>query len=275
MVHHEFSRQQKVLEFVGGETWDTALWTKDRDDGGNYTCKIRIKVCFKPVHYRTGPGQGYYQEHDNLYGVDAWDRMLWETWKKEYAEVITEYWSGKFWLETPDDYEELNSGRIKPNIRCDLNLEIISTQGGAHYTFAVERIPDYRHNRANAGGHGYTGWLMDVGRGSDPDSDEKIIILDEIAHLFALPHRDRQFSSLNACFRLRTPTMGQGTVLGGGRGTEVDPEYSARIAKFQLWHARPWQIAMQKHTGVVADKWKVSTRQLLPKILPPGKIGKR
>jgi hypothetical protein len=266
----EFDARRKVLEFVGGETWDTALWMKDRDDGGNLTVKVRIKVCLRPVEVKTGPGSGWYQEEDDRFGtVGAWERLQWEAWKREYCDVINDYWSGTFWLKTPDDYDEFNIGRMKPNVRCDLSVNMIPTPGGAHLSFNVIRVADYRMNRAWTGGPGFTGWRADLSMGSDPESEERILNLGELAHIMGMPHQQRQYCNHNRYFKLQSKLIGAGSLSVMAKGAELDgAPLTGRIHKFQRWQARLWQLAMEKHTGVKSEKWKVETSRIAPTFLP-------
>jgi hypothetical protein len=259
----KFDAKRKLMLFADGLDWDSTLFVHERDDGGNLNLKLRIRVFFRSVDVKTGPNTGYYQEEDDRFGIDGWDRILWEQWKREYCRVIENYWNHRFWLVTPKDYDELNYGSSKPNLTCNMVVEPVIAGGGAHYTFNVIRIADYRVNRALSGGHGYTGWLADVGRGADPDNDVKLVNMKTVAHIFALPHKGREYANHNRYFRLQAPVVGTGD-LTAQQGTTQDRTYHPGVLHGrELFHARPWQVAMERHTGKSAEAWRVMTSRII------------
>jgi len=257
-------REHVLRQFCDGDEFDSSLWTRDRTDNGNYICKIRLKVYFHSVEVKTGPGSGYYQEEDDRFGNQGWDRTLWEAWKREYKLVLEDYWTAKFWLITPEKYTKLNEMGQRPNIRCDLMVELVPTSGGTHHKFNIIRVADYRVNRRWTGGTGYTGWLSDVGRGSDTESESKLMILKNVGHLFSMPHMDRQAANHNKYFIWQSPVMGTGGLGYKGHGAGQDHSLTHAVRRREIVHALPWQIAMERHTGVPAEKWKVSLQPVGP-----------
>ncbi|MCZ2148610.1 MAG: hypothetical protein LC126_12645 [Bryobacterales bacterium] len=263
----EFDSQRVVRQFIDSEHYDSSLWAKDRNDGGNLCATLRIKVHMRAVEMKNGPCTGYYQEEDDRFGAGAWDRMLWEAWQREYKSVIEDFWAWKYWLITPDDYDKLDEAYIRPNIRCHLDIEMVPHPGGAHVIFNVIRVADYRVNRMFTGGPGFTGWLADVGRGSDPDSEARLMLIDDVAHLFSMPHEGREFTNLNRYFRMQTAIIGTGALTYKGHGAHMADNLIGPVHTRQVWHALPWQKAMEKHTGVLAEDWKVVTKRVPPKKL--------
>lgn len=261
----EHLTHRPVRQFVDAEDYDSSLWTKDRDDGGNLCINIRMKVYFRPVDMKTGPCMGYYQEEDDRFGNYGWDNLLWEAWKREYRSVIEDFWNWKFWLITPNEYKHFDEGPMRPNIRCSVALDMVPNPGGAHQVFNVMKVADYRVNRMFSGGPGFTGWLADVGRGSDPESEARLQIVDEVAHLFSMPHQNRTYANNNRYFRLQTQIMGSGGLTYKGTGADISHTLMGPVHLRQVWHAHPWQAAMEKHTGVKPEKWKVSTRRVAPR----------
>lgn len=269
-----FAENRKLAEFVSGQDWDSSLWTRDLDDGGNVTLKLRMRLHFRSVEMRTGPNAGYYQEEDDRFGNHAWDDMMFNQWQKEYCRVITDYWSTSFWLLTPEDYKELVMGDDQPNVSCTLEVEPVPTPGGAHYTFNIIRLADYRVNRMFAGGHGYTGWLADVGRGADVNNEVRIVNLKQAAHLLAMPHRGRENANNNQYFKFQAPIVGYGDSTAAQEAEQDRTFHPGQKLGRSVLHARPWQIAMERHSGRQASEWMVTMSRLLAEkrdgAQPPG-----
>ncbi|MBI4903394.1 MAG: hypothetical protein HY820_07160 [Acidobacteria bacterium] len=258
-----FAVNRKLAEFSSEQDWDSTLWARDIDEGGNVTLKIRIRVHFRTVEVRNGPQVGYYQEEDDRFGTIGWDKLIWEQWQAEYCRVISSYWAKTFWLLTPEKYKELERGNHKPNVSCAIEVEPAFSQGGAHYTFNIIRVADYRVNRAMAGGNGFTGWLADVERIADANNQVRIVNLKHAAHLFYLPHRTRDWANNNRYFRFQSPIVGTGDSTAF-QETQQDRTFNpgAKLGRSTL-HARPWQMAMERHSGLEADQWEVTTSQLI------------
>src|SRR5262249_23971518 len=130
-----------VRQFVDGDEFDSSMWTKERDDNGNLGCKLRIKLYFRLIEMKYGPTTGYYQENDDRMGTPHFDRILYDEWKREWKQVIEDFWTGSFWIITPKDYEKLNYGPNRPNIKCSLQIEMVPSPGGAHHKLNVLYTP--------------------------------------------------------------------------------------------------------------------------------------
>lgn len=256
---------RRPQEFYFSKDFDSKLVYGETHDGGNVVCEITLGAYYHPVKVRSGPPSGYFQEEDDRYGNDKWESIVWNEWKKEYALVIEEFWKDRFWLKTPDDYDRFNQGNTHPNVRCSVRVDMLPFPGGAHQTFNINRVADYRINRAHAGGHGYTGWRADVGY--EPTFEPKPLFIQHVDHLYALPHKYRSWSNYNRYFRPESPFMDDDLVnMKTRENTRDAPTFGMRNER-SAWHATPWQTALEKHTDIPAEKWKVSTQRLYPERL--------
>ncbi|MCS7026090.1 MAG: hypothetical protein NZV14_14900 [Bryobacteraceae bacterium] len=252
---------KSVVYNFWGPHWDSTLRKVTSQNDGNMGLKLRIKVHFRPIELRNGPQGGVYPEHDDRWNAWHWDYLAFRAWRNEVKLIIEQFWENKFWLVPPEDYDGLDVDGLRPNLACELKLELLETPGGAHHVFNVMVQGEHRANRVLAGGNGFTGWLADTDRGATPDSNTKIIQIKDLAHLFSMPLIGRDNTGIHRYYRLQMPLLSSVAVFNEEHAAHVPVEDRGVLHKVQIPHALPWMKAACEHTGVDAERWKVATKR--------------
>lgn len=250
-----------VIYAIWGQNWDSILRMSDIQADGNLSIKMRLKVHFRPIEMRNGPQGGFYAENDDRWNAWHWDRFAFNAWRNEVKLIIEQFWENKFWLIPPEDYDVLDVRGIRPNLGCELKIDLVETAGGAHHVFNVMVQGEHRANRIMAGGNGFTGWLADADRGSTPDSNTKIIQIKDVAHLLGMPLIGRDNVGIHRYYRLQMPLLSSVAVFNEEHASHVGVEDKGALHKVQIVHALPWMKAAEQHTGVIPERWKVATRR--------------
>lgn len=252
---------KNVIYHIWGQHWDSKLSKSSIEEDGNVLLKMRLKVHLRPIEMHNGPQAGYYQENDDRWNAWHWDRIAWNSWRTEWKYSIEQFWEEKFWLEPPEDYAALDVQGIRPNLSCSVGIDLLMSPGGAHQVFNVMAQGEHRANRVLTGGHGFTGWLGEVHRGSTPDTATKIVEIKDVGHLLAMPMVARDGYGANRYYRLEMPLMAHLPIFNEEHAAHVGVEEKGAMHKVQIIHALPWMKAAEAHTGVNADRWKVATRR--------------
>jgi hypothetical protein len=260
------SQQESLRSNARGEHFDARVLRGHRAGDSDWLLQVRMKIFLRPIDLRTGPAIGYYQEEDDRFGLDQYERMPWEAWKRDFKRTLEDYWENRFYLVPPESCKIFDSRTGPGFLSCRLHVELVPTVAGAHYVFNVVRYTEFKTNRAMTGGPGFTGWLGDVGRGSDKDSDTELLDLANVGHIFALPLQSREFAGLNRYFRLQSPVFATIRLneTGAAETQSVQAGHSHRSLNR---HARPWQLAIEGLTHIKADSWDIWTVEPDPRSL--------
>ncbi len=253
-------QQQNLKIAAYGEHFDARVIRGHRAEEGNWQLFLRLKIFLRPIDLRIGPAIGYYQEEDDRFGLDQFERLPWEAWKRDFKRTLEDYWKARYYLVPPEHCKIFDS-RTEPGfLSCGLRVDLVPTTAGAHYVFNVIRYTEFKMNRAMTGGPGFTGWLGDVGRGSEKDSDTGLLDLANMGHVFALALQNREFAGLNRYFRLQAPVF---AAIGLNETSAVETGFGQAGTSHRslIKHARPWQLAIEGLTHIKADSWDVWTME--------------
>jgi len=261
-------------KLVDGGKWDAELNEDVRDTRTNADLTIMISVYFMQINPAGGKKTGLYGDTDDTPAkpskrkIQTWNHGEFDQFKRRLLRQAQDYWSGKFWLQTPADYRGLDFPESRATHRCNLYCRLELTDApdanSAHYTIAVVRAADGENFRSNS--RLYSQHDIQA-ENLIPHSTTKFWThFHEVGHLLGLGHvnhRDLYQSdglNLPAAYGVGGTLAQQQDVMGMG---------SVR----HPWHADPWQQAAATFTDTKKSAWQVHTIHILPAPLGPTRPG--
>ena len=142
-----------------GHRWDSLLFPID-DNRFELTIQFRVRlVRIEPTsHFSDGGswmnGKGVLHsiEDHKTFNLHAWNDLEWETYKRDFRDVLERQWSGRFVL-VPNKawYGALKNGSLKSAlIQCSLSIQVVELAAlHPHFTFRCIH-PDNSHFRSYA-----------------------------------------------------------------------------------------------------------------------------
>ena len=112
-------------KLVNGGKWDAELNDDVRNSRTNADLTISIAVHFDKINPARGT-RGTYGDwddkptHPSKRRIQAWKVGEFEHFKRRMLSSAQRYWSGKFWLRTPSDYDGLDYDDVHASYRCNL-----------------------------------------------------------------------------------------------------------------------------------------------------------
>ena len=248
-------------QLIYGGKWNSDLNEDVRNTFTNADLTIYIKVNFQKID--PADAVGTYGDTDDTPSnpskkkIQKWRPGEFERFTSTLLRSAQNFWNGKFWLETPSSYDDLNYPDDKSthrcNLYCRLELEQVASVAESHYSIAVVRVPDSEDFRSNSVLYSQKDLRSTY---MIPNSTRKFWThYHEVGHLLGLGHvgsgtshnrhNDNSDSAYGVTSTELQDVMGKGSVR-------------------KSWHALPWQEAAEQFTGVAASKWKVHEHRFYP-----------
>ncbi|HVS38699.1 MAG TPA: hypothetical protein VMS17_24295 [Gemmataceae bacterium] len=269
---------------IPGAHFDSELRTTMVNATVNAELTIVLRVWLQKVDAKTA-GYTYPQFHDasdpnpaKMFDIRDWDEKGKHStgYRGEYADFTHRYqldgqsfWTGKYWLQTPNDYAELDwpakpaAATHRPNIWCRFRLELANSLADhPHKTIQLIRLDrksgtsttfrsdDSHYDNFDLQTATYNHILDDKGK---EHTYYQRTFVHEIGHALGLAHIGVLLGNPVAVAH----PNGQEAY---GYGT-LTPTQSANIMGYGMnltaIDAAPWVKAVAAHTGTAEAKWKV------------------
>jgi len=239
---------------AGQPNFDADLDPDVRNQTTNADLTIYLRVCLQ--RHDPPAGTTTYPDHDGTQvPIRAWTNAEWTAWTARYARETTRFWSGKFWLRTPDAFRRLDWPETSPSHRCNLycrfEMSTVTTTEGAHAVIPVVRVNGRHTFRSNALLYSH----LDLNAEQYSQSRSKFFThLHEVGHLLGLAH----------------PGVGTSTA-GCTTGEEMacyaaDPDSVLGLGSaLRDAHAQPWKRAASLLTGVAEADWTLRRTREYPR----------
>lgn len=251
-----------------GGKWNAELIESVRDTRTNADLTIHIKVFFSKIDPAGATGfRGDADDPSEDSTMIAPSQKKIQKWKPGEFELYTQklvssaqkFWNGKFWLQTPSSYNDLNYPDDRPTHRCNLycrfKLDRALTEHDSHYTIAVVRVQDDVAFRS----HSTLFSQKDIeSEKMIPGSTTKFWThFHEVGHLIGLAH-------VGTGAQARKNIQGNNSPTAYGVTIQEMRDAMGRGSIRHKWHATPWREAAEAFTGVKAELWKVHQHRKYP-----------
>ncbi|MBE9462737.1 hypothetical protein ACFP1I_09120 [Dyadobacter subterraneus] len=259
--------------FIKGRKWDSCLLPID-DNAHELILQFRIHLV------RIEPGSRFYTSETQAYGdgivhdlygtyrLNAWTNLEWETYKRDFVNVVRRHWSDRFILDPNKPWYRPRAGSaLTPaNIVCSLSIQLVDTAAQAHQTYRIihPRKTDFRsyvdeNNRSGIFTHldlesHWNDRDTKIGRVKHSVSFLQTTVNHEFGHTLGLGHVNgagNNDSNYGLTLEQRENQMGMGGFLTAS-------------------HAKPWINRLKSHLvnqnhydTTVHFKGRVATMQLI------------
>ncbi len=255
------------------------------DGATNHVLKIYLGLCLQRI---SAPPATFNDFNGNSFNIRNWTEGEWHEFRSQIFGQ-SDLWNDRFWLIPPDDLNTLdiqtqpNRVRFRPNIKCELFVQVWLSPANANKTIKVARLADgYSGDsslfRSDAVTYDSLDGVAHVFHIPDNTGAQMNInhytIPHEIGHALGQPHIGVLRRTAACTTAIAGPTAGDDTTVGGSNshrcyGFGEPPSIAENIMgyglRFDDVNAQPWRDRIAQHTKTKAENWKVSLTPVAPK----------
>ena len=257
------------------------------DGTRNHVLKIYLGLCLQRVS--TPPGT-FNDFNGNVFNIRDWTEGEWHQFRSQIFSQ-SDLWNDRFWLIPPANFNSLDiqtqPGRVRyrPNIKCELFVQVWLSPANANKTIRVARLADgltgdsslfrsdaVTYDSLDGVAHVFhipdnTGAVMNIHHYTIPH---------EIGHALGQPHIGVLRRTAACTTAIAGATPGDDTTVGGSNshrcyGYGEAPNIAENIMgyglRFDDVNAKPWRDRIAQHTRTDADNWRVSLVPVAPQRL--------
>ncbi len=256
------------------------------DGATNHVLKIYLGLCLQRI---SAPPAKFKDFGGNEFDIRNWTEGEWHEFRSQIFNQ-SDLWNNRFWLIPPDDFNALDiqtpgRTRYRPNIKCELFVQVWLSPANANKIIKVARLADkyagdsslfrsdaVTYDSLDGVAHVFhipdnTGAVMNINHYTIPH---------EIGHALGQPHIGVLRKTTACTTAIAGETPGDDTTKGGSNshrcyGFGEAPSIAENIMgyglKFDDVNAAPWRDRIAAHTNTKAEKWKVSLAPVVPKPL--------
>jgi hypothetical protein len=247
-----------VVGSIPGSRFDSELDVSMVNGQTNAELTLFLRVCLTQV-----PGGQTIQDANNnpnlTFQTHDWTPGAWSRFCQVYQRDAQQFWTGKFWLVTPNDYGDLDwpdrSPTHRPNVWCRLRVSVVTASGRPHKTIRVVRLVPPRGQSYDAGtfrsqDDQYDNFdLGTVTYIRDRRRYRQRTIIHEVGHALDLPHIG-VMAGIGACPADNTNADDCYGVTDAHRQDVMG--FGHRLSTHD---ALPWRRRIAQHTGTGDTAW--------------------
>jgi hypothetical protein len=285
-------------------TFDSDLSTSMINDETNAELTLKLRVWLEQINpvnaqlplflpYVGGLQLKADTTHDSDYDTNKkewkirqWSPKDWAAFTGEYVGDGQGFWDGRFWLQTPDTFADLDSPKGKPharpNVWCRFELRLATSPADAHVSISVLQLAAGEkegHNfRSTAALYTKYDLKADFSRDGTGRWHRQRTFIHELGHALGLGHIGK-LTNAAACVAAAADPKKDGfnssECYNGNNFNEAD-NIMGRGMQLTAIDALPWRKRIAEHTGTAENDWKAFRYRIYPRRLAhiPGALAR-
>ncbi|MEW6127935.1 MAG: hypothetical protein AB1757_12925 [Acidobacteriota bacterium] len=257
------------------------------DGTTNHVLKIYLGLCLQRI---TAPPGTFNDFNGNVFNIRNWTEGEWHEFRSQIFSQ-SDLWNNRFWLIPPNNFNSLDiqtlPGRVRyrPNIKCELFVQVWLSPANAHKTIRVARLADtyagdsslFRSDAVTYDSLDGVAHVFHI-----PDNAGTVMNINhytiphEIGHALGQPHIGVLRRTAACTTAIAGPTAGDSSTVGGSNshrcyGWGEAPSIAENIMGYGLRfadvNAQPWRDRIASHTRTRATDWRISMTNVPPRRL--------